>query len=69
MAGPDHVTASDRHRALVTIAPGRDLTRRAIIDALVAAGYTPTSAEARKISSHPLIRHIGPDRYRIIDDS
>ena len=47
-------------------AAGRDLTRRAMIDALVTAGYTPTSAEARKISNHPLIRHIGPDRYRIV---
>jgi hypothetical protein len=41
---------------------GRDLTRQEMVAALVAA----TSARSRKISSHPLIRHIGPDRYRVI---
>ena len=63
---PDDVTAPDRYRALVTHAAGRDLTRSADDRRAVTAGYAPTSAEARKISNHPLIRHTGPDRYRIV---
>jgi hypothetical protein len=39
-----------------------------MIDALVAAGYAATSARARKISNHPLIRHVGPDRYRLLGE-
>ena len=63
---PDDVTAPDRYRSLVAHAAGRDLTRSQMIDALIAAGYAPTSAGARKISNHPLIRHTGPNRYRFV---
>jgi hypothetical protein len=58
----------DRYRALVAIAADRDLTRSGMITALVAAGYASTSASARKISNHPLIQRIGPDRYRIVGE-
>ena len=40
-----------------------------LIDALIAAGYTATSARANQISTHPLIRRLGPDRYRVIGGS
>ena len=63
---PDDVTAPGRYRALIVNAAGRDLTRSEMIDALLAAGYAPTSAGARKIANHPLIRHTGPNRYRIV---
>jgi hypothetical protein len=66
---PGDVYAPDRYRALVAIAAGRDLTRREMIDALVNAGYAPTSEGTQKISTHPLVRHIGPDRYRIAGDT
>jgi len=63
---PGGATAPPRDRALVSIAAGRVLARQEMIDALVTAGYAATSARARKISSHPLIRRVGPDRYRVI---
>jgi hypothetical protein len=66
---PGDVAVPDRYRALVQIAAGRDLTRREMIDALVGAGYAATSASSQKISTHPLVRHIGPDRYRIAGDT
>jgi len=52
----------------IAVAAGRDLTRSEMIDALVAAGYAPTSARVRKIRNHPLIRHTGPNRYRIVGE-
>ena len=67
---PDDIAVPERYRALVAIAvaAGRDLTRSEMIDALVAAGYAPTSARVRKIRNHPLIRHTGPNRYRIVGE-
>lgn len=60
--------APARDRALVAIVTGRDLTLQDMIDALVAAGYGATSARSRKISNHPLIRHVGPDRYPLLGE-
>lgn len=65
---PGDAIAPARDRALVAIVAGRELARQEMIAALVAAGYAATSARARKISSHPLIRHVGPDRYRLLGE-
>ena len=65
---PASAEAPARYRALVAIAAGRDLTRAEMVEALVAAGYAPTSAQARKINTHPLIQHCGANRYRILGD-
>lgn len=59
--------APDRYRALSAVAAGRHLTRTEMVDALVTAGYAPTSAHARKINNHPLIQHCGPNRYRVLE--
>lgn len=56
----------DRYRALVAVAGGRDLTRAEMVEALVTAGYAPTSARGRKITTHPLIQHVGANRYRVL---
>ena len=66
---PRDATAAARDRALVSIVAGRQLARQEMIDALIAAGYTATSARANQISTHPLIRRLGPDRYRVIGGS
>ena len=63
---PAACKAPDRYRALVTMAGGRDLTRAEMVEALEAAGYASTSAQARKINTHPLIQHCGPNRYQIL---
>jgi hypothetical protein len=65
---PGDAIAPARDRALFAIVAGRELARQEMIAALVAAGYTTTSARSRKINSHPLIRHVGPDRYRILGE-
>ena len=36
-----------------------------MIDILLTAGYTRSSATGRMSSSHPLFERIGPDRYRL----
>lgn len=63
---PHDVAAPARYRALDLAAAGRTLTRGQMINALQDAGYARTSASSRKISTHPLIRHVGTDSYRII---
>jgi hypothetical protein len=40
-----------------------------MVAALVAAGYTPDYAERRAIRIHPLIRHVGRNRYELIGRS
>lgn len=64
---PSDATAPARYQALVAFTAGRDLTRTEMVAALLAAGYAPTSASARKISTHPLIRRSGPNRYRLVE--
>ena len=61
---PD-VRVPDRYRVIVERAAGRDLTRAGMIEILISAGYTRSSATGRMSSSHPLFERIGPDRYRL----
>jgi hypothetical protein len=65
-AAPAGVPAPDRYRAIVDAAAGRDLTRADMIDVLISAGYSRSSATGRMSSSHPLFHQVGPDRYRVI---
>jgi hypothetical protein len=66
---PAGVVAPERYRVIVTLAAGRDLSRAEMIDIFLAAGYRESSATGRMSSSHPLFRHTGPDRYRLIGDA
>jgi len=52
---------------IVERAAGRDLTRASMIEILISAGYTRSSATGRMSSSHPLFERIGPNRYRLIE--
>lgn len=61
-----HGVLPARWRAIVTAGAGRDLTRGKMIDILIAAGYSRSSATGRMSTSHPLFRRVGPDHYRII---
>jgi hypothetical protein len=63
---PSGTPVPDRYRSIVDAAAGVDLTRQQMIDVLIAAGYTPSSATGRMSSSHPLFERIDADRYRII---
>ena len=63
---PPGVPVPDRYRVIVERAAGRDLTRAGMIEILISAGYTRSSATGRMSSSHPLFERIGPDRYRLI---
>jgi hypothetical protein len=65
-AAPAGVPVPDRYRAIVDAAGGRDLTRADMIQVLINAGYTRSSATGRMSSSHPLFHRVGPDRYRVI---
>ena len=38
-----------------------------MIEILISAGYTRSSATGRMSSSHPLFERIGPNRYRLIE--
>lgn len=57
-----------QYRRLMAAADGRTLTRSAMVAKLVEAGYSLTYAEQRAIDTHPLIRRIGPNTYRLIGD-
>jgi hypothetical protein len=63
---PSGTPVPDRYRFIVDAAAGADLTRQQMIDILIAAGYTASSATGRMSSSHPLFERIDADRYRII---
>ena len=63
---PPGVRVPDRYRVIVERAAGRDLNRAGMIEILISAGYTRSSATGRMSSSHPLFERIGPDRYRLI---
>ena len=60
------MVAPDRYRVIVDAAAGRDLTRADMIDVLITAGYSRSSAIGRMSSSHPLFHRVGPDLYRVI---
>ena len=64
---PPDVRVPDRYRVIVERAAGRDLTRAGMIEILISAGYTRSSATGRMSSSHPLFERIGPNRYRLIE--
>jgi len=61
------VASPDRYQLIATGCAGRALTRHELIEVLVQAGYTPTSASGRISQTHPLITHIGPNLYRLIE--
>jgi hypothetical protein len=65
---PAGAVPADRDQVIVTMAAGRELTRRQMIGILTTAGYSQSSAEGRMSTSHPLFQHTGPDRYRITGD-
>ena len=46
---------------IVERAAGRDLTRAGMIEILISAGYTRSSATGRMSSSHPLFERVGPE--------
>jgi hypothetical protein len=64
---PAGATAPDRYRLVADALGDRDVSRTDLIDALVGAGYTRSSAAGRTITTHPLITHVGPARYRLIE--
>jgi hypothetical protein len=66
---PAGVVPPERYRSIVALADGRELTRQQMINILLAAGYSSSSATGRMSSSHPLFQRTGPDRYRLITDS
>lgn len=65
---PAGISPPEKYRAIITQVAGRDLTRQPMIDILITAGYSPSSATGRMISSHPLFERIGPDSYRLITE-
>ena len=60
--------ASVRDSRVVSTAAGRDLTRRELSEVLIAAGYSPVSASGRTVDTHPMIRKVAGDRYRIVSE-
>jgi hypothetical protein len=63
---PAAAEVPSRYRSIARAAAGRDLTRQQMIDVLIAAGYTPSSASGRMSSSHPLFERTRHDSYRMI---
>lgn len=55
-----------RYLAIAQAAAGIDLSRQQMIDVMISAGYTQSSASGRMSSSHPLFERVDVDRYRII---
>jgi hypothetical protein len=64
---PAGTVAPDRYRALAAALAGRELTRSELIEVLIGVGYRPSSASGRINQTQPLIRRVGPDRYRLIE--
>ena len=65
---PTRVSPPGRYQVIVTQAGNRELSRQEMVDILVGAGYTHSSANGRISSSHPLFHRIGPNRYRLISE-
>lgn len=63
------VEVSDRYRAIANAMRGQTWSRSAVIQILVRAGYSESSAGGRIVSVHPMLRHVGPDKYRLVGDS
>ena len=51
---PPGVVPPDRYQVIMDAAASRDLTRAGMIDVLITAGYSGSSAAGRMSSSHPL---------------
>jgi len=64
---PAGATAPDRYRLVADALGDRDVSRSQLIEVLVGAGYTRSSAAGRTVTTHPLITHVGPARYRLIE--
>ncbi|MEP6560817.1 MAG: hypothetical protein ABJD68_07045, partial [Nakamurella sp.] len=50
---PPEVSPPDKYRTIVTAVAGRELTRAQMIDILITAGYSRSSAAGRMSTSHP----------------
>lgn len=59
---------SGRDRAIADAMRGQTWSRSAVVEILVRAGYRESSAGGRIVSVHPMLRHIGPDQYRLVGD-
>ena len=68
-SAPPGLITPDRYQVIVTGAAGRELTRTQMIEVLITAGYSRSSATGRMSSSHPLFTRVAPDRYRVISRS
>ena len=68
MACAAGVAASERDFRVGSMATGRELTRSELSAVLIAAGSSPVSASGRTVASHPLIRKVSSDRYRLVAD-
>lgn len=64
---PAETIAPDRYRLVADALGDRSVSRSELIEVLVEAGYTRSSAGGRTISTHPLIAHVGPARYRLTE--
>ena len=65
---PAQARAPQRFRALAATLGQQELSRRALAQALIAVGYTPSSAGGRIVTNHPLIQQVGRDRYRLLTE-
>ena len=63
---PMGTTPTQRYRAIAATLAGRDLSRRDLVEALISVGYTPASADGRILTTHPLVRQVGPNHYRLL---
>ena len=56
----------DRYRVIITAGAGKDLTHAEVIDILLAAGYTASSAAGLMVTTHLLFIRTGRNRYRLL---
>jgi hypothetical protein len=63
---PPGAQVPDRYARIVAVGAGRDLSRRQMVDVLIAAGYSTSSAAGVMAGAHPLFTGAGPNRYRVV---
>ena len=63
---PDGTKAQDSDRLVVAALAGHEVSCSELITVFIGAGYAPSSARGRTVQTHPLIRRVGPRRYRLI---
>ncbi len=56
----------DRYRVIIAAGAGKDLTHAEVINILLAAGYTASSAAGLMTATHPLFIRTGRNRYRVL---